>query len=312
MSRFQRALKPFIVWVIRKLEKILSRESNLNCGPVFIVGSPRSGTTVIRQVVSSSIESSYFTNTTNKLFRIFSFPLPSISAILTNTIFRDRIKITNDQLNYGTTPGRGAPCEGELIWGYWFQTKHNAVEPEELTEEHQTMMRLAVANTERIYGKPFINKTTVLSLRVTALAQVFPTAVFIRVRRDPIDIAQSLLIARKTKYKEWLGAKPTECEQIDVDDLVKQVCTQVFFTEKKLSEGECVVGKERFWNISYKQFCNSPLSEMKKLSKFLASFSIPAALKEDAIPSKLPFSHGQRKEITPSEYASIINYFNIE
>lgn len=310
-GKINNPLKPFLVWALKNLERILTQSSELKYGPVFIVGSPRSGTTVVRQVVSSSIASSYFTNTTNNLFRKFSLPLPVLSAILTNTIFRTTIQITEKKSNYGITPGRGAPCEGEFIWSHWFQTRHGAVEVHELPAKQQREIYLAVANTERIYGKPFINKTTVLSLRIGALAEIFPKAVFIRINRDLIDIAQSLLIARKTKYEDWLGAKPKECEQIPEDDLVKQVCTQVRFTEKKISEAEVVVGKERFWNISYKGFCDNPVSEMQGLSRFLDSFGIPAELEMDAIPTKLPFSYGQRREITHAEHTAICQYFSV-
>jgi len=304
-----RLAKPTVSWAIKKIEKIMTRDLSIASGPVFIIGSPRTGTTVLRQLISTAIDSSYFTNTTNKLFHIFHIPLPITSAILTNTIFRTKVNITENKSNYGGTPGRGAPCEGELIWGYWFGSQQEEVKFDNISEKQRLAMYTAVANTEKIYGKPFINKTTVLSLRIEALAKIFPKAVFIRIQRDPIDVAQSLLVARKTKYKDWLGSKPDECKNIKDADLVTEVCTQIKYTEEKISADEKTIGAGRFLPIDYKKLCNSPIDKIQLISNFLESHEIPVTLRKNHLPNKLNYSSGQRSDISYQEFESIRKYF---
>ena len=79
------------------------------------------------------------------------------------------------------------------------------------------------------------------------------------------------LVARKTAHKDWLGAMPRECEKETNADLVTQVCMQVKYTEKRISTGESLLEKSRFWNVSYKKLTENPKEELTSIYTFLES-----------------------------------------
>jgi hypothetical protein len=152
-------------------------------------------------------------------------------------------------------------------------------------------MRRAVAVTELVFGSPFVNKTTALSLRIRALAEAFPTALFVQVHRDPLDTAQSILRARLTEYPDWLGARPRECEDVSGKSVERQVCDQVFYIERSIARERNAVGEERFLSVSYRDACEHPDRELERIRGFMAGHGAPTQ-RIRAVPASFPFSHG--------------------
>ncbi|MCA9942698.1 MAG: sulfotransferase [Anaerolineales bacterium] len=280
------------------LEKVQRGADELQFSPTFIVAPPRAGTTLTRQVVSWAIPTSYFSNLTAISSFHLGKPLPITTAKMAKRMGGDQ-KLGSFESNFGRTEGRGAPAEGETIWAFWFRNRYGPVEPEDVSPHQAQAMYRAVAATEQIFGLPFFNKTTVLSLRIRAIRKVFPNALFIQVMRDPLDTAQSIYKARTTRYPTWLGARPRECENINGKSVLQQVCEQVYFVEKNIARERTAVGEQAFLTVHYKDVCQNPQREAERIAAFMNANGAPATLTRP-LPDSFKLSHGRKVE--ESEY----------
>ncbi len=291
ISKFQDKV---MFYGLNVLEKVQRDEYKLQYSPTFIVAPPRAGTTLTRQVVSWTIPTSYFSNLTAISSFHLGKPLPITTAKLAKQMGGEQ-NLGSFESSFGRTAGRGAPAEGETIWAYWFRNRYGPVEPEEVTPQQARGMYRAVAATEQIFGLPFFNKTTVLSLRIRAIRKVFPDALFIQVMRDPLDTAQSIYKARTTRYPHWLGARPRECENVDGKSVLEQVCEQVYYVEKNIARERTAVGEQAFLTVHYKDVCANPQREAERIAAFMDANGAPAKLTR-SLPESFELSHGRKVE----------------
>jgi len=279
----------------------------LRYSPTFLVGPPRCGGTVTRQLMAWGLRTCHFTNLLTQTVLECGSPLPVATAKMVRWLHGSppadrRYRKAPFSNRFGQIPGRGAPAEGELIWGCWFGDRHGPVAPEELGDEQAREMYRAVAATEQVFGIPFVNKTTTLSLRIRAIVKVFPTACFIEVRRDPLDTAQSVYRARQTAYRHWLGPRPAECEDIDDEPLSEQVCRQVHYVQRNIDREREAVGAERFLTIDYREVCGDPSGTLARIADFMRLRGAPVD-RIRTVPASFPYSHGQK--VDDADYAQL-------
>lgn len=292
VSGFSKFQDKMMFYGLNVLEKVQRAGDTLQYSPTFIVAPPRAGTTLTRQVVSWAIPTSYFSNLTAISSFHLGKPLPIVTAKMAKKM--DGAQQSGSfESSFGRTAGRGAPAEGETIWAYWFRNRYGPVEPESVTPQQAKGMYQAVAATEQVFGLPFFNKTTVLSLRIRAIRKVFPNALFIQVMRDPLDMAQSIFAARTTQYPKWLGARPSECENIDGKSIVQQVCEQVYYVEKNIARERKVVGEKAFLTVHYKDVCQNPQREAERIAAFMDANGAPAKVARP-LPKSFKLSHGRK------------------
>lgn len=282
-------------------------EYRLRYSPTFLVGPPRCGGTVTRQLMAWGLRTCHFTNLLTQTVLECGRPLPVATAKMVRWLHGSppadrRYRKAPFSNRFGQIPGRGAPAEGELIWGCWFGDRHGPVAPEEIDDDQAREMYRAVAATEKVFGLPFVNKTTTLSLRIRALVKVFPTASFIELRRDTLDTAQSIYRARRTAYRKWLGPRPSECEGIDGESLAEQVCRQVHYIRQSIAREREAVGPERFLTVGYQETCDDPSGALEKIAAFMMQRGAPVD-RIRTVPDTFPFSHGQK--VDDAEFAQL-------
>lgn len=298
VSSFSKFQDKLMFYGLNIAEKFQKGAEQLQYSPTFIVAPPRAGTTLTRQVVSWAIPTSYFSNLTAISSFHLGKPLPITTAKLAKKMGGDQMTGSFES-SFGRTEGRGAPAEGETIWAYWFRNRYGSVEPADVSAEQAQGMYQAVAATEQIFGFPFFNKTTVLSLRIRAIRKVFPNALFIQVMRDPLDTAQSIYKARTTRYPTWLGARPKECEDVAGKTVLQQVCEQVYYVEKNIAWERTAVGEQAFLTVHYKDICQNPQREAERIAAFMDANGAPAKVTR-LLPDSFKLSHGRK--VGESEY----------
>ena len=276
------------------LEDSFSGEYELCYSPTFIIGPPRSGTTLVRQLIAWAIPTSYFSNFTRASWDTLGYPLPVMTARLVKWLGLASYSASYES-EYGFTPGIGRPVEGGDIWNYYFQTYNAPVEPDQLSPEQRRLIYQAVAGTERIFDMPFVNKTVDLSVRIRALVQIFPTALFIQVVRDPLDVAQSLLKAHLYDYSDqkFFSTRPREYADLRRKSKVEQVCGQVYYIEKNIAFERTIVGQDSFLTASYRDVCENPTRELRRIAKFMNAHGAPARIVR-SVPDSFSYSHGRK------------------
>ena len=151
--------------------------ADLSAPPVFIVGPPRSGTTLLYQLVSAHLDVAFINN-----FMARFWEAPAIGAYLSARVAA--LKPQDDvESEIGRTRGLGGVHEFGYFWKRFFHGPTDFAD--EIAPEPGDKMRHEVAAMERILGKRVVFKNLTCGLRITALAKVFGKPLFVEMRRSP-------------------------------------------------------------------------------------------------------------------------------
>lgn len=240
-------LRPFESWVIGTNER-------LPFSPIFVISPPRSGSTLLYLLAARKFHLAYLSN--------FSVTCPESPAALTllGAPFGVCSGGASLQNSFGETTGWNAPNQGYRVWNRWFPTDRDYLEPSSIPPAARRQMRQTIAAIERIAGSPFINKWQRNTARVQALHAIFPEALFLHLRRDPIMTAQSILLARRkllADEAEWFSAMPRSYVPGGGKSHLRQAAEQVALLEKDLEEDRKLIGEDRFFVLSYEELCRN-------------------------------------------------------
>ena len=257
----------YIAQLNEKLADIIVdfRENNRNNYPIFIVGAPRSGSTLVFQAVVSALSISY---PTNLIARFWSNPV--VGLILQNELFpgsQDFMSSFNSIHGYS----RNFPLEPHefgYFWSRWFdhsQTHYSGPGTsvdESFKKEISNLMALTCSN--------WCFKNLTLGLKISLLKQIFPEAKFIIVNRNPHDIATSLLQGRKELFGDvtkWWSLIPKEIKLIKDFCPEEQVVAQIFYTYNQIYSDIKNICSTDYIEIEYVKFCNQPNREIYSIAQ---------------------------------------------
>ncbi len=151
---------------------------------VLIVGAPRSGTTLVHQLLVNHTYSSYFTNRNSMFHR---------SPLAASVRFDRFPGSTRLASYYGLSAGNDAPNDAFHIWNRWLgEDRYRPVPP----TDPRDLARFFDA-WRTAHDLPLVSKNNRNTAAMTGLAAAIDGAVFVIVRRDPVYVAQSLLEARE-------------------------------------------------------------------------------------------------------------------
>jgi hypothetical protein len=221
---------------------------------VFIVGAPRSGTTLIYQALARYLPVTYFTNLSAM------FPHAPLTA---SRLFLRNSSPTQPTFHnyYGNTVGMAGPNDGFHVWNRWLGTDRYRA-PESLPDDVIADMRRFFSAWTATFDRPLLNKNNRNTDCIRLLARVFPEAYFVVVRRDPVYVAQSLVIARQhvqgDKGRRW-GLRSLDQEPgTEALGYIDSVCRQVVDIERRLTADCQAVSAARIIEVSYEAFCERP------------------------------------------------------
>jgi LPS sulfotransferase NodH len=216
---------------------------------MLIVGHQRSGSTLVSQYVCAALDVGYPSNITARFWRA-----PLVGIALQRSLAQQLgSAATTFQSELGTTAGLLDPHEFSYFWNEWF--------PGETRCRDEHGFYRVVANMERAFDRPMVFKNNFNSLRIGLLARLLPTALFVVVRRDLVDVGCSTLDARRRRYGDdttWFGVRPPGCEDLEQLSPVQQVAAQLHATEAALAEGLAGLPPARRIEIAYDSFCADP------------------------------------------------------
>ena len=261
--------------VLKELYQILSpvqREKeakfNKNKWPIcFIVGNPRSGSTLLLQWLASLGHFSYPTNILNR----FAYA-PYIGALVQELLFNPKYDFHNEfsdlnsETNFNSDLGKSEGALASNEFQHFFRNYMPNFDPEFLDEKKINKVdfhgiKNGLASIENAFGKPFVTKAVMLQFNISQLYSVIPNTIFFYIKREPIFNMQSILFARKKYYNNrniWWSVKPKEYYFLKDMDYFHQIAGQVFFTNKSISKSLKNIPKHKIFELTYEDFCNSP------------------------------------------------------
>ena len=244
------AAKPFDVLLQSRDTKRMA-ESQQNAFPlILIVGPPRSGTTLIYQVLAYCLDVTYPSN--------FSALFPR-SPITTNGVANKRRP--DFQSFYGQTSRMSGPNDAFHIWNRWLGDDRYVTRTD-LTDEQSEQMRQFFAAWTTKFGKPFLNKNNRNVGCVDYLAKQLPNTYVVAVLRDPACVARSLIHAREVVQGDRKVGWGLQCQEEHSHDeslgYVQDVCDQVTKNEADFTTRLQAIEPDRVIKFQYEAFCEDP------------------------------------------------------
>ncbi len=248
------------------VEKRLCSYHRLRSRQVFIVGPPRSGSTLVYQIIILAFRFSYLTN-----FSALMPSLPGTMTLISKSLFEplSRLKLAN----YGFIKGLWSPNEGGAIMSKWFGANCSGT-PE-----------ASVATIQEVMGAPFINKNTFNSGRVRNIVQRLPNAIFIHVWRDLLSNVASTYWKAKSSPQKMFGYYPKGCLESPNDDIFDREARRTIQIHGEICEA---IGSQDspVVDLTYNALCDNTHQMLRYVEEQFALFGLRLERRETAL-SKL-------------------------
>jgi len=233
---------------------------------VFVLGLPRSGTTLVSHYLVHRLEIAYWTSGVGQHPR---------APVVTTFLERRRgPHLSELRSRDGRVEGADAPREAGSVWERFFDLERYT-RFDDLRPGDALALRNLVAATQRVFGgTPFVNKDAKHVLRIDALARVFPESLFLVVRRRPQDVALSILRARFelcADPMQWWSVKPPDHERLAGLPVEEQVAGQVLSLRRRLDADLAALPQERVLRLDYERFCREPDTSLGPLRRTLGA-----------------------------------------
>lgn len=235
---------------------------------VFIVGCPRSGSTLLHQWLSYSGKFAYPTNILSRFYNA-----PYIGALIQEVITKPELDYQGELFEFsqrtpsfssllGKTKGALAPHGFHSFWRRFFhydEIQYLSNDKLELFDKRTFLSELAAI--EHVFNKPLAMKSLFLSLNIEFLKSIISNILILHIHRKPILNAQSLLQARMDYFGSidfWYSYKPPEYTKLKSLNPYSQVAGQIYFINNAINK-QLRKMDERYWlSVDYSAFCKSP------------------------------------------------------
>lgn len=250
------------------LERLwLLKRQRCSSPQLFILGLPRSGTTLIYQYIVHRLNVAYFTHGVGAH--------PRVPCVVTWYQHNRYGQYRSDfESKYGKVEGPVSPREAGTFWGRFFDL-NNYVDFEDLRQKDISVLQKTVACIQNIFGgKPFVNKNVKHLQRINAIAEIFPNSIFLVVERQLQDVALSVLRARRGSpcdSSQWFSVRPINYDAIKNLSIPEQVANQCKSVTEKMEQDLSLLPNERVIRIKYEDFCREPEALIKNVGAALCA-----------------------------------------
>lgn len=228
---------------------------------IYIVGAPRSGTTLLSQLVSRYLDVGYIDNLIARFWLRPSVGI-RLSQIVLGSNRRDSIAMTS---RHGSTTGAAGPHEFGYFWRRWLNldsaTTHHLDEgalAELDADGLRDQLRREILAT---FGRPTVFKNVICGFQAEWLSRVHPRSIFVHISRDFEPTVASILQSRFDRYGSydaWWSLKPSTFDDIRrLPDPVSQVAKQIEDCRREFDR-ELVRPGVMSMAVDYEDMCRHP------------------------------------------------------
>ncbi|MEL7447574.1 MAG: sulfotransferase [Pseudomonadota bacterium] len=220
---------------------------------VFIVGAPRSGTTILSQYLAASFDVGYV----NNLMACF-WNAPVYGALLARKLTPHRQVSTVSE--FGATPHITDPHEFGAFWrtmlAYQGMQQRPDIEPDALQNLADTLDQVS-----RVFGQPVVYKVYQLAWHIQEFQRVRPASRWLWVKRDVEDNALSLLRFRRKMHgddSQWVSSLPLAALSEEFPDRYHEVVFQVLAINEWLGRSLGAIDRSRWATVDFSTFVSQP------------------------------------------------------
>ncbi|MBZ0167227.1 MAG: sulfotransferase, partial [Candidatus Omnitrophica bacterium] len=252
------------------LEKKLVRGIKPRRTPiVFICLCPRSGSTVLSQVLARTGGFNYISNTLARFWNA-----PYIGGILERelNVKADYARISLNS-EFGISDQPMDPHEFGYFWERWFpNTLATMSNAGQLKKVDQKLLRQEIHALLSLSEQPLLIKSGLACMNIGFLAKLFPQSYFVVIKRKYPYIAQSLYKCRVRRYGRagtWWSIKPRNYRTLMRKDCYQQIAGQIIETYRDMDEQLQTIPARKVLRLDYEEFCREPGRHIKAVFKLI-------------------------------------------
>lgn len=245
---------------------------------IYIVGAPRSGTTLLSQLCSRHLPVGYIDNLTARFWARPSVGL-ELSRIVLGPSKREAITFAS---THGVSSGVAGPHEFGRFWRHWLQLDrrdtHHLDAAAEAQLDRDGLRRTLVEEMLAVARAPMLFKNVICGFHAAWLTTVHRPSLFIHIERSIADTAASILRSRIERYGSadaWWSLKPSTFEAIAaLDDPAAQVVQQVIDCRREFRNELSKPGVSAL-HVTYADLCRQPSAVLGAIAGAVAALGYP-------------------------------------
>ncbi len=256
--------------VLMPVNRILTNRTIRSCEgrlqPIFIIGAPRTGSTLLYQIITYVFRVSYISN----FIALFHHSL-YLGFLLNEILFGER---SNNSFKswHGLTNGLHSPNECGQFWYNWLPSDKHYVSKGSVAENAIKSIRSNIFAISSKYQRPLVFKNMNAGLRMGIISEIAPNSKFILIDRDPLFTSQSILIVRKMLYGDyckWWSLMPKNYPELRGLEFCEQVVKQIYYVKKQIHIDSVFFPGNNIMKTNYNELCSFPEQIIERLHTFL-------------------------------------------
>lgn len=254
--------------------------------PIFVLGAPRSGTTLLYQLLVEGLDVGWLANA--------HMASPGRASTIER---RDRPRAARTasdwESSHGATREAWGPSEAGEFWYRVFPREPHQLGEWDPTRQQRRQLRAMVREFLDACGGPVVLKNVFNTLRVPQLADALPEARFVHIERDLESNARSLLAGRAKRgdLNAWWSARPDGADELRDATPAEQVVWQVQRMNDIAHEELGALHHDRGLIVSYDELCADPGALLTRIHAWLVDGGCQVELRDGA---QLPASFERR------------------
>lgn len=267
---------------------------------LHVVGAPRSGTTLLYQVIARGLDVGYVNNL------IASFWLAPVTGVrLSRKLGLAATPSSSFASSFGRTEGVAEPHEYGYFWnhhlGYPDLAERDAGHGATID---WARLRRVLVNMAEAEGRPVAFKPMLLVWHLEEMLRWMPRTCYVWIRREPRDTALSILRMRRSLLGDesgWASLRPRGIP----DDAPpwEQVAAQVVLLERVLEGVAARLGPRHVLPVRYERLCADPGGVLEEIRDMMGAKGRAPARRPGEIP---PFEE-RRNATLDAEFGARID-----
>jgi hypothetical protein len=242
--------------------------------PIFIVGPPRSGTTLLYRLLTEAFSTAHFVR--------LSAALPKAPVTATKLARRLRLENSAGEVrnHYGQSIGWGSPHEAGVVWRRWFPTEDpDAVGLRGRKEDVSSLRATIAAMSAAAGGAPLVSKNLSNSYFLPDLTDALGPSLILQCRRDPVETALSILQGRfdnSSNADHWWSIRPPGWRKAAEGSVEDQIAYQIAATYDAIDNARLRLESRgsRIFDADYVGFASEPERFVETIAAEYESLSI--------------------------------------
>lgn len=252
-KRFARMALSIPAWVVQWPFVRFLGSRQLLCQPIFIIGAPRTGSTILYQALSDYYKVAYIDNLACRLHGAL-FTGMILSRLLFGSRPHGNFKSRHgDTLQYGLH----APSECGGFWYRWLPKNRHFVDHPDISPSMTIQIRRELSAVINAFGEPLLVKNMNAGQRLRLIQKVFPGAKLIYLRRRHPDIVRSIKavrVATGTPQGELWSILPRNHAQLAALPEEEMIAGQIVAIEAQIEEDLALFPPDNVVTIRYEDF----------------------------------------------------------